>query len=140
MAQETEVFDFADLSLTGEAANSSDAPTGDYPSIDEVINKPIFVTGYVVKDTEAGDGGYIVKFKWALNEAETAFFTHSKKLTKVLTNEGTRFPFQTIIKVTIVRDMCVFEFRSAREAVTQQDIENFEIYKIRKRSFVKQRR
>lgn len=140
MATGTEVFDFADLSLTGEAANSSDAPAGDYPSIDEVINKPIYVTGYVVKNTEAGDNGYICKFKWALEGEETVFFTHSKKLTKVLTNEGTKFPFHAIIKVTIVRDMCGFEFRSAREPVTEQDYRNFDIYKMRKRSFVKQRR
>lgn len=70
MAEET--FDFADFSLQGESASST-RPTGDYPSIDEVINKPIGCTGFCT----------LVKFKWELEGAETAFWTSSKKLLAV---------------------------------------------------------
>lgn len=128
---EQEEIDFADLSMQGEAASSCAMPSGDYPSIDEVINKPIWVTG---------DGRGLIKFRWERNSAETAFFTSSKKLMRVVTNAWARFPFHTIIKVTITRDMCGFEFRSAKETVTDEDRQNLEYYRIKKKSYLKQRR
>ena len=94
---EQEEIDFADLSMQGEAASSCAMPSGDYPSIDEVINKPIWVTGFSQLDTVAGDGRGLIKFRWERNSAETAFFTSSKKLMRVVTNAGARFPFHTII-------------------------------------------
>nr|DAP21705.1 MAG TPA: hypothetical protein [Caudoviricetes sp.] len=137
MGQET--FDFADLSLQGEAANST-LPSGDYPSIDEVINKPIWVTGYT-NDVETANGKRcVVNFKWELGEKETAFFTSSKKLIGVLSNAGIRFPFHTIIKVVFIRDMAGFEFRSSKEAISQDDIDSLNMYQIKKRSYLKQRR
>lgn len=70
MAEET--FDFADFSLQGESASSA-RPTGDYPSIDEVINKPIWCTGFSHGvETENGKRT-LVKFKWELEGAETHF-------------------------------------------------------------------
>lgn len=137
---EQEEIDFADLSMQGEAASSCTMPSGDYPSIDEVINKPIWVTGFSQLDTVAGDGRGLIKFRWERNSAETAFFTSSKKLMRVVTNAGARFPFHTIIKVTITRDMCGFEFRSAKETVTDEDRQNLEYYRIKKKSYLKQRR
>lgn len=137
---EQEEIDFADLSMQGEAASSCAMPSGDYPSIDEVINKPIWVTGFSQLDTVAGDGRGLIKFRWERNSAETAFFTSSKKLMRVVTNAGARFPFYTIIKVTITRDMCGFEFRSAKETVTDEDRQNLEYYRIKKKSYLKQRR
>ena len=40
-----ETYDFADLPLQGDGANPQ-KPSGDYPSIDAVINKPIWCTGF----------------------------------------------------------------------------------------------
>lgn len=137
MAEET--FDFADFSLQGESS-SSDRPTGDYPSIDEVINKPIWCTGFSHGvETENGKRT-VIKFKWELEEAETAFWTSSKKLLKTLQNPKLRFPFHTIIKVVFIRDMAGFEFRSAKEAVSQEDVDALNMYLIKKRSYMKQRR
>lgn len=137
MAEET--FDFADFSLQGESASST-RPTGDYPSIDEVINKPIWCTGFPDSvETENGKRT-LVKFKWELEGAETAFWTSSKKLLAVLKNPSIRFPFHTIIKVVFVRDMAGFEFRSAREVVSQDDTDALNMYLIKKRSYMKQRR
>lgn len=137
MAEET--FDFADFSLQGESASSA-RPTGDYPSIDEVINKPIWCTGFSDSvETENGKRT-VVKFKWELEGAETAFWTSSKKLLAVLKNPSIRFPFHTIIKVVFVRDMAGFEFRSAKEVVSQEDTDALNMYLIKKRSYMKQRR
>lgn len=137
MAEET--FDFADFSLQGESTSSA-RPTGDYPSIDEVINKPIWRTGFSHGvETENGKRT-VVKFKWELEEAETAFWTSSKKLLKTLQDPNLRFPFHTIIKVVFIRDMAGFEFRSAREAVSQEDVDALNMYLIKKRSYMKQRR
>ncbi len=137
MAEET--FDFADFSLQGESASSA-RPTGDYPSIDEVINKPIWCTGFSDSvETENGKRT-LVKFKWELAGAETAFWTSSKKLLGVLKNPSIRFPFHTIIKVVFVRDMAGFEFRSAKEVVSQEDTDALNMYLIKKRSYMKQRR
>lgn len=82
----------------------------------------------------------MIKFRWERNSAETAFFTSSKKLMRVVTNAVERFPFHTIIKVTITRDMCGFEFRIAKETVTDEDSKNLEYYRIKKKSYLKQRR
>jgi len=136
---EQETFDFADLPLQGESASST-LPTGDYPSIDEVINKPIWVTGFNNNVETANGNRCVVNFKWELEEAETAFFTSSKKLINVLTNSGIRFPFHTIIKVVFIRDMAGFEFRSSKEAISQDDIDSLSMYQIKKRSYLKQRR
>lgn len=137
MAEET--FDFADFSLQGESASSA-RPTGDYPSIDEVINKPIWCTGFSDSvETENGKRT-VVKFKWELEGAETAFWTSSKKLLAVLQNPNIRFPFHTIIKVVFVREMAGFEFRSAKEVVSQEDTDALNMYLIKKRSHMKQRR
>ena len=51
-----------------------------------------------------------------------------------------RFPFSTIVKVVLVRDMTGFEFRSAKELVSNEDRDNLNMYLIRKRSYMKQRR
>lgn len=49
-----ETYDFADLPLQGDGANPQ-KPSGDYPSIDAVINKPIWCTGFTEDvDTENG--------------------------------------------------------------------------------------
>lgn len=134
-----ETFDFADFSLQGESSNST-RPTGDHPSIDEVINKPIWCTGFSDSvETENGKRT-VVKFKWELEGAETAFWTSSKKLLAVLRNSSIRFPFHTIIKVVFVRDMAGFEFRSAKEVVSQEDTDALNMYLIKKRSYMKQRR
>lgn len=134
-----ETFDFADFSLQGESSSST-RPTGDYPSIDEVINKPIWCTGFPDSvETENGKRT-VVKFKWELEGAETAFWTSSKKLLAVLRNPSIRFPFHTIIKVVFVRDMAGFEFRSAKEVVSQEDTDALNMYLIKKRSYMKQRR
>lgn len=137
MAEET--FDFADFSLQGESTGST-RPTGDYPSIDEVINKPIWCTGFCGGvDTDNGKRT-LVKFKWELEGAETAFWTSSKKLLAVLQNPSIRFPLHTIIKVVFIRDMAGFEFRSAKEVVSQEDVDALNMYLIKKRSYMKQRR
>ena len=134
-----ETFDYADLPLQGEAASST-MPSGDYPSIDEVINKPIWVTGYTNNVETANGNRCVVNFKWELEEAETAFFTSSKKLISVLTNAGIRFPFHTIIKVVFIREMASFVFRSSKEAISQEDMDSLNMYLIKKRSYLKQRR
>lgn len=75
-----ETYDFADLPLQGDGANPQ-KPSGDYPSIDAVINKPIWCTGFTEDvDTENGKRT-LIRFKWDLGEAETAFWTSSKKTT-----------------------------------------------------------
>lgn len=136
---EQETFDFADFSLQGEEANSQ-RPSGDYPSIDEVINKPIWCTGFADSvETENGKSN-LIKFCWELGEAETAFWTKSKKLITTVQKPDIRFPFHTIIKVVFIRDMASFEFRSAKEVVSQDDIASFNMYLTKKRSYMKQRR
>ncbi|WP_279167848.1 hypothetical protein [Muribaculum intestinale] len=137
MAEET--FDFADFSLQGESASSA-RPTGDYPSIDEVLNKPIWCTGFSDSVKTENGNRTLVKFKWELVEAETAFWTSSKKLLSVLQNPSIRFPFHTIIKVVFIRDMAGFEFRSAKEAISQDNVDALNMYLIKKRSYMKQRR
>lgn len=132
-----ETLDFGDLAL--QEGEHSSRPSGDYPSIDSVINKVIFVTGFEELDTDNGKRT-LIKFRWQQDGAETAFFTSSKKLTKALHNPNIRFPFSTIVKVVLVRDMAGFEFRSAREAVSHEDEDNLNMYLIRKRSYMKQRR
>ena len=134
-----EAFDFGDLNLQEQGGDAS-RPSGDYHSIDEVINQVIWVTGFV--DGVETDNGMrtLVKFKWQLNEAETAFFTSSKKLLKTLQHQNMRFPFSTIVKVVLVRDMMGLEFRSAKELVSNEDRDNLNMYLIRKRSYMKQRR
>lgn len=134
-----ETFDFGDLNLQ-EQGGSSNRPSGDYHSIDEVINQVIWVTGFI-DGVETGNGlRTLVKFKWQLEGAETAFFTSSKKLLNTLRNQNIRFPFSTIVKVVLVRDMAGFEFRSAKELVSNEDRDNLNLYLIRKRSYMKQRR
>jgi hypothetical protein len=136
---EEETFDFADFSLQGESAGT-ERPTGDYPSIDEVINKPIWCTGFTDSvETENGKRT-VVKFKWELTGAETAFWTSSKKLLGTLRNPSIRFPFHTIIKVVFIREMAGFEFRSAKEAVSQDDTDALNMYLIKKRSYMKTKR
>ncbi|MCM1022422.1 MAG: hypothetical protein NC403_09495, partial [Muribaculaceae bacterium] len=76
------VNDFADLSLQGVPQNNG-RPSGDYPSVDAVINKVIIVTGFSLVDTENGQR-VLVNFMWHEGEAETAFFTSSKRLLSVL--------------------------------------------------------
>ena len=134
-----ETFDFGDLNLQ-EQDGPSDRPSGDYHSIDEVINQVIWVTGFV--DEVETDNGMrtLVKFKWQLEGAETAFFTSSKRLLKALRHQNIRFPFSTIVKVVLVRDMAGFEFRSAKELVSNEDKDNLNLYLIRKRSYMKQQR
>lgn len=137
MAEET--FDFADFSLQGESTGSA-RPSGDYPSIDVVINKPIWCTGFC-SDVDTDNGKRtVVKYKWELNEAETAFWTSSKKLLRTLQDPKLRFPFHTIIKVVFIRDMAGFEFRSAKEEVSQEDVDALNMFLIKKRSYMKQRR
>lgn len=133
-----ETYDFGDLNLQ-EQGTSGSRPSGDYYSIDSIINKVIYVTGWEEVDTDNGVRT-LVKFKWQLNGAETAFFTNSKKLLKILQSPNIRFPFSTIIKVVIIRDMTGFEFRSAKEVVSKEDEDNLNMYIIRKRSYMKQRR
>ena len=132
------VSDFADMGLQG-AQSTSNRPSGEYSSIDAVINQPIIVTGFEQDvDTENGKRT-LVRFAWHEGEADTDFFTSSKRLLKVLTNPKITFPFATIIKVVIMRDMASFEFRSAREAVSQIDIQNFSLYQLQKRGYMKSR-
>ena len=132
------VSDFADMGLQG-AANTSDLPSGEYHSIDAVINKPIIVTGCKLNmDTENGVRT-LVRFVWNEGEAETAFFTSSKRLVRVLADPKIQFPFATIIKVIIVRGMASFEFRSAREAVSQEDMQNLCMYQLQRRGYMKSR-
>ncbi|MCM1516019.1 MAG: hypothetical protein NC080_06340 [Paraprevotella sp.] len=133
------VCDFADMGLQGTQSPNG-MPSGDYPSIDAVINKVIIVTGVVLdKDTDNGKRT-LVRFVWHEGEAETAFYTGSKRLTNVLANPKIQFPFATIIKVVSVRaGMTSFEFRSAKEAVTEQDIQNFSFYQLQKRGYMKAR-
>ena len=118
----------------------SSRPSGDYHSIDEVINQVIWVTGFI--DGVETDNGVrtLVKFKWQLDGAETAFFTSSKQLLKPLLHQNIRFPFSTVVKVLLVRDMTGFEFRSAKELVSNEDRDNLNMYLIHKRSYMKQRR
>lgn len=135
-----ETFDFGDLNLQEQGSASNSRPSGDYHSIDEVINQAIWVTGFI-DGVETGNGlRTLVKFKWQLEGAETAFFTSSKKLLNTLRNQNIRFPFSTIVKVVLVRDMAGFEFRSAKELVSNEDRDNLNMYLIRKRSYMKQRR
>ena len=135
-----ETFDFGDLNLQEQGSASNSRPSGDYHSIDEVINQIIWVTGFI-DGVETGNGlRTLVKFKWQLEGAETAFFTSSKKLLTTLRNQNIRFPFSTIVKVVLVRDMAGFEFRSAKELVSNEDRDNLNMYLIRKRSYMKQRR
>lgn len=135
-----ETFDFGDLNLQEQGSASNSRPSGDYHSIDEVINQVIWVTGFI-DGVETGNGlRTLVKFKWQLEGAETAFFTSSKKLLNTLRNQNIRFPFSTIVKVVLVRDMAGFEFRSAKELVSNEDRDNLNMYLIRKRSYMKQRR
>lgn len=135
-----ETFDFGDLNLQEQGNASNSRPSGDYQSIDEVINQVIWVTGFI-DGVETGNGlRTLVKFKWQLEGAETAFFTSSKKLLNTLRNQNIRFPFSTIVKVVLVRDMAGFEFRSAKELVSNEDRDNLNMYLIRKRSYMKQRR
>lgn len=132
------VSDFADMNLQG-AYSTSSRPSGEYHSIDAVINKPIIVTGYEDGvETENGKRT-LVRFSWNAGESETAFFTSSKRLVSVLMNPQIQFPFATIIKVVMVRSMASFEFRSAREAVSQEDWQNLSLYQLQKRSYMKQR-
>lgn len=133
------VNDFADMGLQG-AYDTNNRPSGEYHSIDDVINKVIIVTG-CDNDTDTENGKRtLVRFKWNEGEAETAFFTGSKRLVSVLSNPKIQFPFATIIKVIIVRGgMASFEFRSAREAVSQEDIQNFAMYQLQKRGYMKSR-
>lgn len=132
------VSDFADMGLQG-AADSNSMPSGDYHSIDAVINKPIIVTGFIPDKETANGKRTLVRFTWQEGEAETAFFTSSKRLLKVLTNPQIQFPFATIIKVTIMRGMASFDFRSAREAVNQEDTQNACLYQLQKRGYMKNR-
>lgn len=135
-----ETFDFGDLNLQEQGNASNSRPSGDYHSIDEVINQVIWVTGFI-DGVETGNGlRTLVKYKWQLEGAETAFFTSSKKLLNTLRNQNIRFPFSTIVKVVLVRDMAGFEFRSAKELVSNEDRDNLNMYLIRKRSYMKQRR
>lgn len=132
------VNDFANLGMQG-AYDTSSRPSGEYHSIDNVINKPIIVTGCELDiDTENGKRT-LVRFAWNEGEAETAFFTSSKRLVRVLSNPQIQFPFATIIKVIIVRGMASFEFRSAREAVSQEDVQNLCMYQLQKRGYMKSR-
>lgn len=133
------VSDFADMGVQG-TTNPNGRPSGEYHSVDAVINKPIIVTGFEpAVDTENGVRT-LVRFVWNEGEAETAFFTSSKRLASVLSNPKIQFPFATIIKVVIVRSgMASFEFRSAKEAVSQEDVQNFSLYQLQKRGYMKQR-
>lgn len=132
-----ETYDFGELGLQEQQGNGR--PAGDYHNIDQVINTAIWVTG-VINDIDTDNGKRtLVKFKWDLQEAETAFFTSSKKLSSVLNNPKCKFPFHTIIKVVLVRDMTGFEFRSAKEAISQEDENNLNLYLHHKRNFLKRR-
>ena len=132
------VSDFADMCLQG-TPSTSDMLSGEYHSIDDVINKVIIVTGVKADMDTANGSRTLVRFTWREGEAETAFFTSSKRLCKVLTDPNIQFPFATIIKVVIVRDMASFEFRSAREAVSQEDMQNLCMYQMQKRGYMKSR-
>lgn len=77
-----DVSDFGDFSLQG-TPNASDMPTGEYHSIDDVINKVIIVTGCKTDIDTANGTRTLVRFTWHDGEAETAFFTSSKRLYKV---------------------------------------------------------
>ena len=134
-----ETYDFADLPLQGDGANPQ-KPSGDYPSIDAVINKPIWCTGFTEDvDTENGKRT-LIRFKWDLGEGERLFGRAVKKLLAIVKHPNIRFPFHTIIKVVLIREMAGFEFRSAKEAISQDDIDAYNLYLMKKRSYMKQRR
>lgn len=138
MAEET--YDFGDFAPQREEA-SNQRPTGDYSPIDDVINKPIWVTGYATGvQTHGGtDKSNLIKFKWELDEAETAFWTRSRKLIEMVQDPAIRFPFRTIIKVVLIRELCGFEYRSAKEAVSKEDEAAYNMYLVRKRGYMRGR-
>ena len=72
-----ETYDFGDLNLQEHGTGGS-RPSGDYYSIDSVINQVIYVTGWEEVETDNGMRT-LVKFKWQLNGAETAFFYQQQK-------------------------------------------------------------
>lgn len=84
------------------------------------------------------DVSLILNGNW--KKRKLPFLHPQKKLIGTLTNAGIRFPFHAIIKVVFIRDMAGFEFRSAKEAISQDDIDSLNMYLIRKRSYMKQRR
>lgn len=98
----------------------------DYSSIDEVINKVEIFTGAKKLETENGIRTLI---SYGEGSSRSAFFTSSKKLSDVVTNDKAKFPFRAIVKVVQYGLNTGFVFRSPKSKVTDVDVENFDRYK-----------
>lgn len=98
----------------------------EYSSIDEVINKVEVFTGAKELETENGIRTLIA---YGEGSNRSAFFTSSKKLSEVVTNNDTKFPFRAIIKVVQYGLNSGFAFRSPKSKVTENDLDNFDRYK-----------
>lgn len=59
----------------------------------------------------------------------SAFYTDSKKLKDVVSDQRRKFPFRAVIKVVRYGNMYGFKFFPPNTQITQEDRDNFEYYK-----------
>lgn len=109
-----------------EAAQNDDLFDCEYTSIEAIVNQVIVFTGCQTRQTENGERT-LVAYGEGYNRS--AFFTNSKKLRDVFANPNRRYPFRAIIKVVNYGSMFGFRVFPPTTEVTQQDKDNFDMYK-----------
>lgn len=109
---------------------STDLFDCEYSPIDAVINQVTIFTGWRNQATENGDR---VLVAFGEGYGKSAFFTDSKKLREVFTNPNRHYPFRAIIKVVPYGNMCGFRVCAPSAEITQDDKDNFSLYKRTKR-------
>ena len=99
----------------------------EYSNIDEVINKIVTYTG--VRTNVNTDNGDRTLIAYDDGEKRSAFFTESKKLTKIVEDPNRKFPFRATIKVVRYGELTGFNFFSPKSEITIQDKDNFDFYR-----------
>lgn len=98
----------------------------EYTSVDAVINEVTVFTGYKERQTENGTRTLIA---YGDGIGASAFYTDSKKLKDVVSDQRRKFPFRAVIKVVRYGNMYGFKFFPPNTQITQEDRDNFEYYK-----------
>lgn len=121
--------DFSELGV--EQDTNSELFNCDYSSIDDVINKPAIFTAYQTDVATANGTRCLIAYTITEGNStiNSAFFTSSAKLISTITNPKVTLPFRGMIKLVAYGLNYGFKFVSAKEEVTDIDMENFRKYK-----------
>jgi len=116
-----EVIDFEDK----ENAVDEGLFDCEFTNVDEIINKAVIFTGAKTSETENGERTLIA---YTDNQKRSAFFTESKKLTKIVMDPERKYPFRAVIKIVRYGEFTGFRFFSPKNKITEEDRSNFNFY------------